>query len=906
MPGNADPSERRELLSGGPRSQLGRMLLRDYFKGMDHKGKGEDLRDLVDALLDAARTYGIVKQSFRKGDARGWQLDIGCLRFARGAGDAERASYGPYFTALYRDCAKLLQQPEHPLFLLEAREHTAQIDSGERKHREDRFKFTDEAQEKLRKEDPAKKPTPLPLLFCSPTMELGVDISDLDVVYLRNVPPTPASYAQRSGRAGRSGQAALVITYCSAYSPHDQHFFMAPSRMVHGEVRPPILDLTNQQMVLSHGQAVWLAATGQKLGAFPGDAVDLDDKPAYAIKADIAAAFAADPATKMVAVVQFLRALDPLLNDGKASWYLGPDVHAADIANNAPAAFDAAINRWRNLVTCAEQQVANAGRALSNHALSATERDHHNRVRGSAEEQLLLLLPNGRAGSSSDFYIYRYLATEGFLPGYNFPRLPLYAFVPGQKDSRRQNQAYIARPKFLAISEFGPQSLIYHDGQAYRVVSVSIKAGRYGSADASIAGVRDWRLCCACGYGIAEANASVCPNCVAPLAPADVQHLKHVMPLENVGTEPRLRITANDESRSSRAFELQTTYSWAKRNERLDVRKVRVADASGQPVVDVDYGAAAELTRFNKGLRRRAHDSALGFNMEPLTGRWLNNGADEEDGGETAKTVGNAQRVIPAVQESKNALIFRPRFTDPGAITAVTLPTIQHALLRALHRCFELEEGEILAEPLPNEKQRACFLFYESTEGGAGVLSQLAPNQAIKDVDPLEALRSVGAKALSLLHVGTDDGADCVAGCYRCILSYYNQPDHARLDRRDPAALAFLHRLAQVALTSATDGTVQQVLDELVVALPPIARTWQERARANRVPEPDRAPLTFQRHSLPLVWNVHRVVALLEHDTSLADALESRGYAVVQFSNADMGTWENGFATLLQALGRAP
>jgi ATP-dependent helicase YprA (DUF1998 family) len=42
---------------------------------------------------------------------------------------------------------------------------------------------------------------PLPALFCSPTMELGVDISTLNAVYLRNVPPTPANYAQRSGRA---------------------------------------------------------------------------------------------------------------------------------------------------------------------------------------------------------------------------------------------------------------------------------------------------------------------------------------------------------------------------------------------------------------------------------------------------------------------------------------------------------------------------------------------------------------------------------------------------------------------------------------------------------------------------------------------------------------------------------
>ena len=83
----------------------------------------------------------------------------------------------------------------------------------------------------------------LPVLFCSPTMELGVDISALNAVYLRNVPPTPANYAQRAGRAGRSGQAALVITYCSAQGPHDQYYFDEPGAMVSGVVRPPALNL---------------------------------------------------------------------------------------------------------------------------------------------------------------------------------------------------------------------------------------------------------------------------------------------------------------------------------------------------------------------------------------------------------------------------------------------------------------------------------------------------------------------------------------------------------------------------------------------------------------------------------------------------------------------------------------
>ena len=71
---------------------------------------------------------------------------------------------------------------------LKAGDHTGQIGNDKRQEREKEFKSGE-----------------LSALYCSPTMELGIDISSLDVVHMRNVPPNPANYAQRSGRAGRSG-----------------------------------------------------------------------------------------------------------------------------------------------------------------------------------------------------------------------------------------------------------------------------------------------------------------------------------------------------------------------------------------------------------------------------------------------------------------------------------------------------------------------------------------------------------------------------------------------------------------------------------------------------------------------------------------------------------------------------
>ena len=60
------------------------------------------------------------------------------------------------------------------------------------------------------------------------------------------------------------------------------------------------------------------------------------------------------------------------------------------------------------------------------------DKDRAKRLRREAESQLKLLTETENI-AQSDFYSYRYFASEGFLPGYNFPRLPLSAYIPARR-----------------------------------------------------------------------------------------------------------------------------------------------------------------------------------------------------------------------------------------------------------------------------------------------------------------------------------------------------------------------------------------------------------------------------------------------------------------------------------------
>src|SRR5262249_28533260 len=146
------------------------------------------------------------------------------------------------------------------------------------------------------------------------------------------------------------------------------------------------------------------------------------------------------------------------------------------------------------------------------------------------------LLLEVKSTMNSDFYTYRYLASQGFLPGYNFPRLPLLAFIPARRE-KVSRDSFLSRPRFLALSEFGPRSIIYHEGSQYRVTKAILTVTEQDlvTVEAKLP-VREAKLCPSCGYGHfgPEAAAERCASCEAVLEGGP--HLKTLYRIENVST----------------------------------------------------------------------------------------------------------------------------------------------------------------------------------------------------------------------------------------------------------------------------------------------------------------------------------------------------------------------------------
>ena len=923
------------LAIGSSRSRLGKELRKSSTWGGGNpfykEIKDATYGNVVLAMLKAAESYGLVRKEETDFGLTGWQLNGSAMLWSVGDGTTEHQAHdNAFFRNLYRNIAKLLSEPAHRLFDFEAREHTAQVEQEDRLEREARFRFTDKDQDEWR-EKHGHELEWLPVLFCSPTMELGVDISSLNTVYMRNVPPTPANYAQRSGRAGRAGQPALVITYCASQSPHDQYYFRDPVRMVHGQVNAPTLDLANRELVQSHLQAIWLAETGKKLGSSIRDLLDMEKPQELPLLLELADELS-KPAAQRKAHERGLAVLGMLkdeLTPERAPWFT--PTWPESVFQRAFKEFDNSLNRWRDLYQATAQAIELNYKKENNPAASERERREAQQRHNEARKQRDLLLA-GNSAFNSDFYTYRYLASQGFLPGYNFPRLPLIAYIPARRGNIGR-ESFLSRPRFLALSEFGPYSLIYHEGSQYRVIKALLTIGGQDQVaeDAKLP-TEVARLCPSCGYGHfrTQRDADRCISCGASLDGAE--EVKNLYRIENVSTKRAERITANEEERVRQGYEMQTTLQFAQADGKLQMVTSVVSDAQGQPLLELQYGPTATIWRMNYGWKRRKDKKVLGFMINPVTGHWVGgeNEAGDAEGDDAPPDKTPPQRIVPFVEDRRNILVVMPHHTL-GVLEETTMATLQYALKRGIEAVYQLEESELVAEPLPGRDNRQSILFFEAAEGGAGVLTRIA-------TEP-KALQAVAAEALRIMHFQTpaqgqgwkkseltqtlDEHGEplCEAGCYRCLLSYYNQPDHPLIDRQDKEAggqlLDILCRLTESTSALGSQGRApEQHSAELErMSSSSLEKAWLVYVEQHGHLKPDRAQhtLTAAGVNADFFYEDYSLAVFIDgphHETDSQQAkdaqanrkLEELGFIVVRFPK-EQDQWPAIFAANADLFG---
>jgi len=749
-----DPRERRVMLRLSARSAIGRYLRSRRTWDLDRDLDSHEGEALVGAIVAALRGHLLTVVTHRGADY-GIQAKVGSLQWQRGDGtppppdpvrakslhlrrrDLRPGTGNRYFTSLYRDRALGLRR-------LSSADHTGQVPAELRIEREEKFKKGE-----------------LPVLFCSPTMELGVDIRDLAAVHLRNIPPTPANYAQRSGRAGRGGRPALVLAFSTYGNAHDHHFFRNRQQMIAGSVSPPRIDLANKDLVEAHLRSVWLSLVGLGLKSSIAELLDLAS-PGFLLRPEYAEGVASGT-RRLAEIREAFRTVARLAEPEIASapWY--SETWIEGVARGAPQAFDQAFDRWRELYRAACEQRDAARRIIDPGLRDRRQKETAEQREREARREIELLL-NRSHSTEADFYTYRYLANEGFIPGYNFPRLPVRALVSGATEAHA-----IDRPRFLGLIEFGPGNVIYFEGRKHRVAGCVMPAG---GIEARISRAK---LCLACGYihPRDEVAADLCIHCGTRLDTSTMEFPQALFEQPTVRATRWQRISSEEEERAREGYQVTTHFRFPAG---LSARELKLSEGEGaEPLLEVRYVPQAEIWRINHGWRRSTERN--GFVIDTNTGAWQRQSDDDDEPNGTAPRAVRGQ-IRPYVSDTRNLLLVHVVAEEPDEDF---LRTLAYSLRRAIQLDYQIEEQEIQVELIGSDKQRRIILW-EAAEGGIGVWERL--------IEEPGAFAGLARTALDLLHFDPATGEEkpgweerCPAACYDCILSYANQLDHRHLDR---------------------------------------------------------------------------------------------------------------------------
>ncbi|MEI6778901.1 MAG: helicase-related protein, partial [Chloroflexales bacterium] len=654
---------------------------------------------------------------------------------------------------------------------LVAAEHTAQVPNSDRATLESDFKAPSTV-------------SPLNLLACSPTLEMGIDVGGLDAVILRNVPPRPDNYAQRGGRAGRRTRVGLVLGY-ARNTPHDQYFYDKPTEMIAGEVPAPALALGNRDVILRHMSAIAFGAAepglAGKMLAYINPQGVIDQVAVDALIAGVRAQF------------------DHTVEVAEAAW--GADIlPAAGLrADDLRASLERLPERTQDVFQRMARQVVELRQSIERFTIDLQRGRDVIRAADLINRLLGVRSGEGDADDRSSGYPLRRFAEFGLLPGYEFPSEPASLRLHG--DRHEDDPISVARR--FGIAQFQPGATVYARGARWKVIGLDTASPWNPRGDGPSWVYRQCRRC-TLRY---HADEPGCPRCHAAEPGLTLPAAEYAGFLAVRNESPIL----DEEDRYAVSNRVVGYPQWG---------AGVVGRWSAGPGWGLRLSAEEEVRWVNEGPppgpaeragRAYLTEDAAGYRLCPSCGRILQPPAPTET------TKGGRRQTRPAAHE-RDAFGHGPGCPEAGRppkpvalVTATRAEVLRvlapvpddmdegdlmcwglslgYALRLGMRHRYMLDgpEIEFLVEgPWPVVQAGRTFRqmalsFIDPSVGGSGYLRRIA-----------EELHLVALRAIEHL-----DHPTCTRACYRCLKSYENQRYHDQLSW--PRIIADLYALADAA-----------------------------------------------------------------------------------------------------------
>lgn len=612
-----------------------------------------------------------------------------------------------------------------------AREHTSLLPDRDRIVLENSFRRSSE--------DPGAPN----VLVATPTLEMGIDIGDLSMVFLASLPRSVASYLQRVGRAGRQTGNALNLAFVTGRGELLPRLG-DPLSMINGAVRPPATYLSADEIL----RRQYFASILDGFARTP-DAADHPRTAGAAIGSAAPGSFlgravaaAEDRAAELLAA--FLGGFSDLQPQAVSRLHTWATPGAARGSSGLAQGIHDSVRRWtshRETLTQRRLTILTAVPALEQKANSPAATDDDRRSLRVAKAAVRLI-NNKLAGVESKYWI-GVLEEYGLLPNYTLLDdgvsldVAMSWFDPDAGEYESESTTF-RRSSANALREFAPGATFYARGFEIEVDALDL--GSEGDA------MRLWGLCPDCGYADdLEATGTVsspseCPRCGSE-GLADLQQRITVVEFDRASADIRRDDARIDDRRDDRK---RTSFTI------VPAADIDPAQISARWFVsDYDFGVSylnrLTLRWFNVGLgSTHAPARSIAGRTQPTPLFRVCEGCGHLDRSARANSPSEHRPWCPhrrASAESARAVALSRTLQTQGTVITLpwtvttgdgfALPSLEAAVLMGLRDQFGGTPShigvEVIKAPAPGGKGTVdALLLHDVVPGGTGYLADLA------------------------------------------------------------------------------------------------------------------------------------------------------------------------------------